>query len=69
VVEIGKAQEAPKLNECGWGWLVKTSRKIAQNHTPIPPKKSFRLFIGVVKQTGNLLVLHPGEITVAAQSR
>jgi hypothetical protein len=23
VVEIGKAQEAPKLSECGWGWLVK----------------------------------------------
>jgi hypothetical protein len=21
-VEIGKAQEAPKLSECGWGWLV-----------------------------------------------
>jgi hypothetical protein len=21
-VEIGKAQEAPKLNECGWGWSV-----------------------------------------------
>jgi hypothetical protein len=20
VVEIGKAQEAPKLNECCWGW-------------------------------------------------
>jgi hypothetical protein len=22
VVEIGKAQEAPKLSECGWGWPV-----------------------------------------------
>jgi hypothetical protein len=22
VVEIGKAQEALKLSECGWGWLV-----------------------------------------------
>jgi hypothetical protein len=22
VVEIGKAQEAPKFSECGWGWLV-----------------------------------------------
>ena len=22
VVEIGKAQEASKLKECGWGWLV-----------------------------------------------
>jgi hypothetical protein len=21
-VEIGKAQEAPKLSECGWGWPV-----------------------------------------------
>jgi hypothetical protein len=21
-VEIGKAQEASKLSECGWGWLV-----------------------------------------------
>jgi hypothetical protein len=21
-VEIGKAQESSKLNECGWGWLV-----------------------------------------------
>jgi hypothetical protein len=21
-VEICKAQEAPKLSECGWGWLV-----------------------------------------------
>jgi hypothetical protein len=21
-VEIGKAQEAPKLSECGWGWTV-----------------------------------------------
>jgi hypothetical protein len=21
-VEIDKAQEAPKLNECGWGWPV-----------------------------------------------
>jgi hypothetical protein len=21
-IEIGKAQEAPKLSECGWGWLV-----------------------------------------------
>jgi hypothetical protein len=22
VIEIGKAQEALKLNECGWGWPV-----------------------------------------------
>jgi hypothetical protein len=22
MVEIGKAQEALKLSECGWGWLV-----------------------------------------------
>jgi hypothetical protein len=22
VVEIGKAQEAPKLSECGWGWPI-----------------------------------------------
>ena len=22
VVEIGKAQEASKLSECGWGWTV-----------------------------------------------
>jgi hypothetical protein len=22
VVEIGKAQKAPNLNDCGWGWLV-----------------------------------------------
>jgi hypothetical protein len=22
MVEIGKAREALKLNECGWGWLV-----------------------------------------------
>jgi hypothetical protein len=21
-VEIGKAQEASKLSECGWGWLI-----------------------------------------------
>jgi hypothetical protein len=21
-VEIGKAQEAPKIGECGWGWPV-----------------------------------------------
>ena len=21
-VEIGKAQEALKLSECGWGWLI-----------------------------------------------
>ena len=21
-IEIGKAQEAPKLSQCGWGWLV-----------------------------------------------
>jgi hypothetical protein len=22
IVEIGKAQEAPKLSECCWGWIV-----------------------------------------------
>jgi hypothetical protein len=22
MVEIGRAQEAPKLSECGWGWPV-----------------------------------------------
>ena len=22
VIEIGEAQEALNLNECGWGWLV-----------------------------------------------
>jgi hypothetical protein len=22
VIEIGKAQESPKLSECGWGWPV-----------------------------------------------
>jgi hypothetical protein len=30
--EIGKAQEASKLNECGWGWLVKDELDLGWIH-------------------------------------
>ena len=32
VVEIGKAQEAPKLSECGWGWPVTNDLDISWIH-------------------------------------
>jgi hypothetical protein len=31
-VEIGKAQEAPKLSECCWGWLVTDDLDIVWIH-------------------------------------
>jgi hypothetical protein len=31
-VEIGKAQEALKLSECGWGWLVTDDLDIGWIH-------------------------------------
>jgi hypothetical protein len=31
-IEIGKAQEAPKLSECGWGWLVTDDLHIGWIH-------------------------------------
>jgi hypothetical protein len=32
VAEIGKAQEAPKLREGGWGWLVTDDLNIGWIH-------------------------------------
>jgi hypothetical protein len=31
-VEIGKAQEAPNIDECGWGWLVTDDLDIGRIH-------------------------------------
>jgi hypothetical protein len=31
-IKIGKAQEAPKLNECGWGWSVMNDLDIGWIH-------------------------------------
>ena len=32
LMEIGEAQEAPKLNECGWGWSVMNDLELGWIH-------------------------------------